>query len=182
MTRQSISIDRLWISPFDVFIDRWMLLTSGDFSLSKYNAMTVSWGAMGQIWERPFVMVVVRPGRYTFEFMERHDSFTLCVFPEKYRPVLNLLGSRSGRTRDKIRESGLTPEASLQVSAPCFNEAELVLECVKMYWDDIKPGQFLDKDIHAMYPEKDYHRAFFGRIAAVQAAENYIKKSRIPGV
>jgi flavin reductase (DIM6/NTAB) family NADH-FMN oxidoreductase RutF len=175
MTRQSIPVERLVLRPFDILADRWMLLTCGDFASSMYNAMTISWGSIGQIWDKPFVQVVVRPSRYTFEFMERYDGFTLCVFPAKYKPVLNLLGSKSGRTGDKIKESGLSAEASLTVAAPCFREAELVFECKKMYWDDLKPGQFLDKEIHAVYPKKDYHRAYFGQITAIQGTEAYIK-------
>jgi flavin reductase (DIM6/NTAB) family NADH-FMN oxidoreductase RutF len=175
MDRRSIAPEGLVFRPFDQLAGRWMLLTCGDFAASRFNAMTVSWGSFGQMWDKFFVQVVVRPTRYTFEFMERYDSFTLCAFPMKYRPVLTLLGSKSGRTSGKMKESGLTAEASLSVPAPCFREAELVFECKKMYWDDFKPGQFLEKDIHAVYPQKDYHRSYFGEIKAVQAAENYFK-------
>jgi flavin reductase (DIM6/NTAB) family NADH-FMN oxidoreductase RutF len=161
-----------WIaSPRALWADRWLVLTAGDWPSGDYNAMTVSWGAMGFLWEKPFVQVVVRPTRHTFGFMERHGTFTLCAFPEKHRKALSLLGSRSGRDGDKIGPSGLTPETSSVVAAPSFAEAELVLECRKMYWHDFDPGRFLDPSIHAVYPLKDYHRAYYGEIAAVRTAE-----------
>lgn len=170
MTMRSIPPTEWTASPRALWADRWLVLTAGDWPAGDYNAMTVSWGAMGTLWEKPFVQVVVRPTRYTYGFMERHGTFTLCAFPEKHRKALSLLGSRSGRDCDKIGLSGLTPEASTAVAAPCFAEAELVLECRKIYWHDFDPGRFLDPSISAHYPLKDYHRVYYGEIVAVQAA------------
>jgi flavin reductase (DIM6/NTAB) family NADH-FMN oxidoreductase RutF len=156
-----------WIAaPRPLWGDRWLLLTAGDWASGRYNAMTVSWGATGVLWERPVVEVVVRPTRHTRGFMDAYTSFTLCGFPEKYRGALSLLGSRSGRDGDKIGESGLTPVASPTVEAPCFAEAELVLECRKIYWHDVDPGRFIDPSLNGVYPLKDYHRAYTGEIAA----------------
>jgi flavin reductase (DIM6/NTAB) family NADH-FMN oxidoreductase RutF len=106
--------------------------------------------------------------------MEQHDSFTLCAFPEKYRNALNLLGSNSGRHGDKIVESGLQPIASTKVAAPSFAEAELIMECRKIYWDDFKPDHFLDQRIHNNYPLKDYHRIYFGAIVAILGEVKYL--------
>ena len=53
----------------------WMLVAAGD--KEKFNMMTASWGSMGYLWNKPVVMVFVRPQRYTFEFTERKDEFTL---------------------------------------------------------------------------------------------------------
>ena len=74
--------------------------------------MTISWGSLGVMWGRPFVQVVVRPQRYTFEFMERYQTFTLCAFPRQYHQALSLLGTKSGRDGDKIAEAGLTPTSA----------------------------------------------------------------------
>ena len=99
--------------------------------------------------------------------MERYDTFTLCAFRQEYAPALQLLGSKSGRDGNKIAESGLTPIASTQVAAPSFAEAELVLECRKIYWDDLAKENFLDERIQRCYPCKDYHRIYYGEILAV---------------
>jgi len=64
--------------------------------------------------------------------MEHYDTFTLNAFAPKYRAALSFLGSNSGRTMpNKIVRAGLTPAPSKKVGAPCFEEAELVIECKK---------------------------------------------------
>jgi flavin reductase (DIM6/NTAB) family NADH-FMN oxidoreductase RutF len=155
--------------PVDLWLNRWFLLTSGN--REHHNTMTVAWGSIGAMWNLPFVQVVVRPSRFTYEFINRHDTFTLCRFPEPFREALNLLGTRSGRDGDKIRESGLTIIPSTKVEAPSFKEADLILECKKIYWQDLEPGHFLDDRIQRNYPERDYHRIFFGWILRVLASE-----------
>jgi len=163
-------IQDLIVRPFHLWAERWFLLAAGDFAAGDYNAMTVSWGSLGTMWGRPFVQIVVRPTRHTFGFLERHDTFTLSAFDERYRDALNLLGSRSGREGDKIAAAGLTPAASAHVAAPSFAEADLVLECRKIYWQDFEPRRFLDPSIARLYEAQDYHRAWFGEILAVFAA------------
>ncbi|MFN2272322.1 MAG: flavin reductase family protein, partial [Anaerolineae bacterium] len=123
---------------------------------------------------RPFVQVVVRPTRYTYGFMEQYDTFTLCAFPEAYRQALQLLGTKSGRDGDKIAEAGLTPIASTLVPAPGFAEADLIIECRKMYWQDMAPAQFLDPAIENHYAKKDYHRIYFGEVMAINGTEAYV--------
>lgn len=173
MERSPISIDHFTTQVHDLFDARWLLLTSGDFSQKQFNSMTISWGSLGVMWNRPFAQVVVRPVRYTFEFIERFDSFTLCAFPKSYRKALSLLGSKSGRDGDKIAEAGLTPTAARVVSAPAFAEAELVIECRKIYWQDFDPSHFLDAQIDQNYPQKDYHRIYYGEIVAIEGAAVY---------
>ncbi|OGJ84287.1 MAG: hypothetical protein A2268_02810 [Candidatus Raymondbacteria bacterium RifOxyA12_full_50_37] len=151
----------------------WLLLTAGDFSKDAYNMMTVGWGAFGVIWGMPMAMVLVRPVRHTYTFMEKYDTFTLCSFPVKYRKALSLCGSKSGRDIDKIAASGLTPLASSKIGAPGYAEAELIVECRKMYFDDLAPRRFLTKKAHAMYPKKDYHRMYFGEMVSIKGTSKY---------
>ena len=105
MQRHDIPIAELVLPAFGAWDPGWFLLTAGVNRPRGFNSMTISWGALGYLWGRPLAVVVVRPQRYTFEFMERNDSFSLCAFPESYRPMLNLLGTRSGRSGDKIGDS-----------------------------------------------------------------------------
>jgi len=167
MAFRVVSIKEFCAKPIDLWKNQWFLLTAGDFSTKKFNTMTVAWGSIGTMWDKPFVQVVVRPTRYTFEFIEAFDSFTLCAFPSQYRRVLNRLGSISGRNVDKIKESGLVPIPSQEIDAPGFQEASLILECRKIYWDDFEPGHFLDPRIEKNYPLKDYHRIYFGEILVI---------------
>jgi flavin reductase (DIM6/NTAB) family NADH-FMN oxidoreductase RutF len=158
--RKPVEITRLTIKPHDLFSRQTLLLTCGNYAKSKFNTMTIGWGAFGTIWQKPFAFVAVRHSRYTFEFMEKYDTFTLAAFPPEYRQALSLLGSRSGRDGDKISASGLTPEPSKIVAAPAFKEAELLVECRKMYWNDLNPVHFLDESIYNMYPNRDFHRIY----------------------
>ncbi|GAB6277084.1 MAG: flavin reductase family protein [Rectinema sp.] len=169
MNRKDIAIEGFRYDPAQLR-DHWLSLFAGDFNSGAYNAMTISWGSYGQIWNKMFFQVFVRPTRYTYEFMEKYDTFTLNAFEPKYKQALSILGSKSGRDGDKIALAGLTPMASREVAAPCFREASLVIECRKMYWQDIDNTHFLDSSIEGNYAEKDYHRVYFGEIVHVSRA------------
>ncbi|MEN6491927.1 MAG: flavin reductase family protein [Rectinema sp.] len=169
MNRKDIAIEDFRYDPAQLR-DHWLSLFAGDFNSGAYNAMTISWGSYGQIWNKMFFQVFVRPTRHTYEFMERYDTFTLNAFEPKYKQALSILGSKSGRDGDKIALAGLTPMASREVAAPCFREASLVIECRKMYWQDIDNTHFLDSGIEGNYAKKDYHRVYFGEIAHVSRA------------
>jgi flavin reductase (DIM6/NTAB) family NADH-FMN oxidoreductase RutF len=135
--------------------------------------MTVAWGSLGTMWGRPFAQIVVRFSRHTFGFTEQFDTFTLCALPGELKPALQLLGTKSGRDGDKIGEAGLTPIPSTSVAAPGFAEAELIVECRKIYWDDMNPAHFLDPDIEKNYRNRDYHRIYFGEVLAITGAPKY---------
>lgn len=173
MERARIVPSELNIRPHHLWSEKWLLLASGDFQAGRYNAMTVGWGSIGTMWMMPFVQVVVRPGRYTFQLLEESDSFTLCAFPDTCRQALQIMGSKSGRDMDKIAAAGLTPVASTEVAAPGFDEAELIIECRKIYWQDLNPQHFLAPYIKDNYPKQDYHRIYFGSIAAVWGTPAY---------
>jgi len=173
MERSPIAIEKFTVKAYSFFEVDWLLLTSGDFQAQQYNAMTISWGSLGVIWGRPFVQVVVRPQRYTYQFMERFDTFTVCAFPRQYHQALSLLGAKSGRDGNKIADAGLTPAAATCVAAPVYDQAELAIECRKIYWQNMDPSHFLDPAIARNYREKDYHRIYYGEILAVQGTEQY---------
>ena len=167
MSWRYIPVNELNTNIFDLWDNHWFLLTCGDFKSKQFNAMTISWGSLGIMWNKPFAQVVVRPTRYTYEFMEKYDSFTLCAFDRHYRKSLQLLGSRSGRFGDKIAASGLNPIASQRINAPAFAEASLILECHKIYWQDFNPAHFVDSSIEKNYSKKDYHRIYFGEVLSI---------------
>jgi len=174
MHRNPIDPSNLKIQPHDLFHNQWLLLAAGNYAAGDYNAMTIGWGALGTMWSKPFVMVAVRHSRHTFQFMESYATFTVSGFPVEYQDALNLLGSKSGRDGDKIGESGLTPVASSIVAAPSFAEAEIVIECRKIYGNDLNPAHFLDESIHRHYPNRDFHRIYYGWIEIALGTEKYL--------
>ncbi len=180
MTRTTIALDTLSLPVFHVFDARWMLLAAGDFAARDYNCMTISWGCLGVIWAKPCAVVLVRQSRYTRGFMEKGKSFTLSLFPDSFHEALAYCGSHSGRNGDKAREAGLTAVASREVAAPSFEEAELVIECRKMYFTDLVPGNFIDPSIATHYPAQDYHRLFIGEVVAASGTASYLSRSQEP--
>lgn len=164
MKRQGIAVDRLAFRPVQTWNERWFLLSAGKFPGKDHNCMTVSWGSIGVMWGKPVAVVVVRPSRHTFGLLEKHTDFTLCVFPEKYREMLNFCGSRSGRDVEKAKECDLTPVSLPGLEAPGYEEAELILGCRKLYWGDFDPRHFLAPEIERNYGGKDYHRMYYGEI------------------
>ena len=150
-------------NPFQMIGKDWALVTAGDET--GCNTMTVSWGNMGIMWNKNIVTVFIRPQRYTKEFLDRFDNFTLSFYEESSREALKLCGSKSGRDLDKIKAAGLTPVH--ENGTTYFEEARLVLECRKIYLDKIRPEGFLDPSIQKHYPENDYHLIYMGEITRV---------------
>ncbi len=165
---KEIAPEELVEAPFKLIWKDWMLVTAG--GIDSFNTMTANWGGLGELWFKRVCYVVVRPSRYTYEFMERGDVFTLTFFDQKYRDALNICGAKSGRDIDKVKETGLTPVAS-EAGGVYFDEARIVLECKKIYFQDINPSNFLDDSIKEGYPDSDYHRLYIGEILRCMVRE-----------
>jgi flavin reductase (DIM6/NTAB) family NADH-FMN oxidoreductase RutF len=161
MEHFAINPENIKDNPFDIIGKGWFLLTAGD--LNSYNTMTAAWGGFGVLWHKDVCTVFVRPNRYTYEFMEKNDTFSLSFFEEKYKKTLNFCGNNSGRDVDKASETGLTPAGS-DNNTVYFKESRLFIICKKLYFQDILPGNFLDPAIDKLYPQKDYHRMYVGEI------------------
>ena len=168
MAFKEIGIDELELNPFEKIGHEWALVTAGNES--AYNTMTVSWGTMGVLWGKNVVSVFIRPQRYTKQFVDAADTFTLSFYGPEHKRALSVLGSKSGRDADKVAEVGFTP---LFVEGTCaFEQAGLVLVCRKLYADDVKPERFLDATVDAAcYPEHDYHTMYVGEVEKVLVPE-----------
>ena len=140
---KQIEINEFSENPFKLIGSDWMLITAkkGD----KTNMMTASWGGVGILWNKPVATIYVRPQRYTKEFIDNEEYFSLCVLPEEYRQILNYCGTKSGRDEDKIAETKLTIDESEK--APIFKESRLVLICKKLYAQDLTEQSFIDKSL-----------------------------------
>ena len=156
-----IDIKQLQGNAVSMFDDKWCLITAGN--KDSYNTMTASWGAMGELWNKDVCFIFIRPQRYTLEFTEREEYFTLSFFGDEYKKALTFCGRNSGRDCDKAKETGLTPvEIDGSMS---FEESETVIVCKKLFYQDIDPEGFVDKAIDGVcYPEKDYHRMYVGEV------------------
>lgn len=124
-----------------LFDEEWALVTAG--VPGDVNTMTISWGSLGELWNKPVVTVYVSSSRYTHQYMEKNDYFTVAFFAPEHRDALQYLGSRSGRDGDKIKDSGLTLEW-LESGLPSFKEADMVIEARKIYGAPFNPAGFGD--------------------------------------
>ena len=130
--------------------DGWMLITAGN--KEKFNSMTASWGGMG-VFNTPVTFILVHSKRYTYEFLEREDYYTLSFYDEKYRPVLkNIFGTKSGRDTDKVKESGFTP--LFMAHGIAYTEAKMIIVCKKRFAANTQP-------------QGDCHKLYMGDIVSV---------------
>ncbi len=132
---QEISARDIEGNPVRMFADEWFELAAG--KEGDMNLMTIAWGTFGELWSRPVVIVYVSTSRYTYEFMEKNEYFTLTHFPASMRQTLQYLGTASGRDEDKVKGAGLTTEFTA-LGNPIFAEADLAIECKKIYADQFK--------------------------------------------
>ncbi len=146
---------------FKLIEKEWMLITAG--SLQNFNTMTANWGGFGHLWHKNVCFIFIRPTRYTYEFTEESNYFTLSFFDEKHRDALNYCGTYSGRDVNKIEKCGFKP-FQITNDIISFEEAKLIIACRKIYYQDINPLSFNDSGIDKNYPKKDYHRMYIGEI------------------
>ena len=109
-----------------------------------------------------WALVYVKPCRYTHDFMEENDYFTVSFFPEKYRGDLSILGSKSGRDGDKVALTSLTPEAGEHWVT--FREAEQVLVCRKIYRQDLDLSAIPEWAAKAHYRTEAPHTMYIGEV------------------
>ena len=164
-----IKAEELKDNPFDLIGKQWMLITAGNEE--KCNTMTASWGGVGIMWGKPTATAYIRDSRYTKEFVDREDYFTLAFFGEEHREALNLCGRVSGRDEDKIKEAGLTPYYVDGTVA--FEEAKMIFVCKKVYVQRMGEENFVEKaNLDKWYADKDMHNMYMGEIKKILVKED----------
>lgn len=165
MAFKEIAIEDLQLNPFQKISRQWMLITAGDELES--NTMTASWGGLGIMWGKNVATAYIRPQRYTKEFVDNSDMFTLSFLPEEKREALNICGRVSGRdVEDKWAEAGLHPYYVDGTTA--VEEAEMVLVCKKLYAQEMYPECFIETECDTKwYPQADYHTMYIAEIVKV---------------
>lgn len=159
---RSINPKEIDNNAIELIGDQWMILSAG--TEKNFNGMIANWGGMGYMWNKPVVFIVVRPTRYTYEFVERQASFSLAFFSDQYKKALSIFGSQSGRDIDKIEASGLTPFFTT-MGNPAYREADLILECTKLYAQTMVAEDFIDKSVYDKWYDADaLHKTYIAEI------------------
>lgn len=139
----------------------WLLVTGE--TAGKANAMTASWGGLGVMWGKNVAYIVLRPQRYTKEFVDKAERFTLSIFGEDRKPMMSYFGSVSGRDEDKIAKSGLTVIS--ENGCTYYEEAKYVMICRKLYAQAMTADSFIDKSCDEQwYGAGDYHTLYIAEI------------------
>ncbi len=148
---------------FAQFNKKWALVSAG--TKEDYNAMTVSWGGMGTLWGKSVVTVYIKPIRYTWQYMEKNDWFTVSFYPEENRQDLQIMGSKSGRDGDKAALTGLTLKPL--ENAVTFEQAEVTLVCRKIYRQDLIRDTMPEEVVARIYTGEEPHTMYVGEVVEI---------------
>jgi hypothetical protein len=55
-----------------------------------------------------------------------------------------------------------------------------VIECQKIYFQDLDPKGFLNPAIEECYPNNDYHRMYIGEITRTAVEKEYLESLKYP--
>lgn len=150
-------------NPFNIFDKGWALVTSGP--IDKHNSMTISWGALGTLWNKPVVTIYIKPCRYTHDFIENNDLFVVSFFDEEYKKALGIMGTKSGRDVDKDQLSNLTPIKHQDVTI--YKEASITLICKKIYQNDLDINNIPIQEINNHYNVEKAHTMYIGEVVEI---------------
>ena len=154
---------------FEAFHNDWALVTSGN--LLHHNSMTVSWGEMGTLWNKPVVTIYIKPVRYTHNFIEDNECFVVSFYDEAYKKSLMIMGSKTGRDSNKDELSNLTPYEYQGVTL--YKEAKLSLICKKIYQNDLDLSRIPNKEIETYYIEEAPHTMYIGEVIEIIEKSNF---------
>ena len=150
------------------------LLLVGAMPDGTPNTMTIGWGTIGSIWGRPIFTVLVRPSRYTYDFMEANTDFTVNVPPttKDMSDIVAFCGTVSGKTTDKFKAMDLIATPGQKVNAPIIEQCVIHYECRTLQRNDLDPEAMVPDIRESAYGSGDYHRVYYGEILAAYADED----------
>lgn len=151
------------------------ILSKGAFLTTKVgekvNSMTIAWGSIGYMWNRPVFMVMVRPQRYTYSLIEKSNEFTVTIPYKDVKKEIAFLGTKSGKTLNKLQELKINTITSEKINAPVLEMQGMHFECKVVYKTEMTNNNLDPKIDLAKYPEKDYHILYFGEILSSYTIE-----------
>jgi flavin reductase (DIM6/NTAB) family NADH-FMN oxidoreductase RutF len=157
---QPLETETMEFNPFTAIGKDWALVSAG--SKTKANTMTISWGGVGVLWGKNVAFIFVRDSRYTKEFLDNYEFFSISFMGKDYKNALNYCGSHSGRDVDKVKEAGLT--WNYKHSIPFIDEGDFVFICHKLSATRITEDSFISPDVKNWYADGDMHTMYVGEI------------------
>lgn len=156
------NMQKIWKNiPFimNKMSSRGILLVTGNKEIGE-NVMTLGWAQFGYMWDAPIVDIFVRPSRYTYSILQKHNEFTLNVMSDLFNNIVDFCGQNSGKFCDKFKETGLEKMPSQTISTPSIKNAEIIVECQTLHATKITPENLNDIVLSKYYANKDFHYIF----------------------
>ena len=132
----------------------------------KINVMTIGWAAIGYMWRKPIMTLMVRESRFTHHIIEKASSFTVSIPTDDLKEALNFCGTKSGRDVDKFKECNLTIVPAQKVDTPIINISGFHYECKIVCKSEINPDFLCKEYKEDVYADNNYHTFYFGEIVA----------------
>lgn len=161
---RQITADKIPGNIVKMLSEDWMLITAGDDS--GFNMMTASWGGLGFLLGKPVAFCFINPARYTYQLMEKNDTFTLTFYTEAYREALQYCGTKSGRDEDKVKGSGLTP-LTTPSGSKAFREAWMIIECRKLISQPLSTESISNEEVRKEWIGRQVNKMYAGEIINV---------------
>ena len=131
----------------------------------KVNTMTISWGSVGFMWGKPVFMALIRPQRYTNEFIEKSNSFTVRIpFSSDLKQALGVCGSKSGRNVDKENEAKINFISGKNEMFAIVDKCDVYYECKVLYSNKLKTEELPNDIKDSFYSAGDTHILYFAEI------------------
>jgi flavin reductase (DIM6/NTAB) family NADH-FMN oxidoreductase RutF len=132
----------------------------------KINVMTIGWAAIGYMWKKPIMTVMVRESRFTHHIIEKASSFTVNIPTNNLEEALNFCGTKSGRDVDKFKEGKLSVVPAQKVDTPIIKLSGFHYECKIICKSEINPNFLCKEYKEDLYADNDYHTFYFGEMVA----------------
>ncbi len=161
---KSITAESIPGNIIKMLSEDWMLITAGNET--EFNMMTASWGGLGHMFSKPVAFCFINPTRHTYSLMEKYETYTLSFYTQAYRSALEYCGNNSGRDKNKVKESGLTP-ITTPSGSKAFNEAWMIIECRKLISQPLNQESISNEEIRNVWDGKQLHKMFVGEIINV---------------
>lgn len=156
---KEVSINTYTKNVFTEIDNKWGIIVAGD-NKTGYNGMTVSWGGLGILWNKPVAFIFVRKSRYTHDFLDKSKSISISFLSDEYKKAKGFFGSKSGRDFDKFKETNLTPIYDENTNTVYIEEADNAFLMRVLYETEITDSGMPQEVIDKCYPTKDLHTMY----------------------
>lgn len=134
---------------------------------SAVNTMIIGWGALGNFWRLPMLVVAVQKHHYTHKLISEKKEFSVTVPDKRPSPeVVEICGFPYKQKPNKLMMAGLTVLPARQIKTPVIAIPGTQYECRVVFSADTQ-GKRLDPALAELWYNQnpdDYHTLFFGEI------------------